>query len=66
MSRYRKVDPRIWNDEKFRTLTDNGKLVFFMLLTQPFLSYARATPLLFAYTVFVQGKQQLPAGCRCA
>ena len=35
MSRYRKVDPRIWNDEKFRNLSDNGKLVFFMLLTHP-------------------------------
>lgn len=35
MSHYRKIDPRIWNDEKFRTLSDNGKLVFFMLLTHP-------------------------------
>jgi hypothetical protein len=35
MSRYRKVDPRIWNDEKFRSLTNKGKLVFFMLLTHP-------------------------------
>jgi hypothetical protein len=35
MSRYRKVDPRIWNDEKFRALSDMGKLVFFMLLTHP-------------------------------
>jgi len=35
LSRYRKVDPRIWNDEKFRSLPDNGKLVFFMLLTHP-------------------------------
>lgn len=35
MSRYRKVDPRIWNDEKFRALTKDGKLVFFMLLTHP-------------------------------
>lgn len=35
MSRYRKVDPRIWNDEKFRGLSNNGKLVFFMLLTHP-------------------------------
>jgi hypothetical protein len=35
MSRYRKVDPRIWNDEKFRELADMGKLVFFMLLTHP-------------------------------
>lgn len=35
MSRYRKVDPRIWNDEKFRGMSNNGKLVFFMLLTHP-------------------------------
>jgi hypothetical protein len=35
VSRYRKVDPRIWNDEKFRALSNKGKLVFFMLLTHP-------------------------------
>lgn len=35
MSRYRKVDPRIWNDKKFRALSDNGKLAFFFLLTHP-------------------------------
>lgn len=35
MSRYRKVDPRIWNDEKFRSLSDDGKLIFLMLLTHP-------------------------------
>ena len=35
MSRYRKVDPRIWNDAKFRALDDQGKLVFFFLLTHP-------------------------------
>ncbi len=35
MSRYRKVDPRIWNDRKFRGLSDNAKLLFFMLLTHP-------------------------------
>jgi hypothetical protein len=34
-SRYRKIDPRIWNDEKFRTLTDDGKLAFIFLLTHP-------------------------------
>lgn len=47
MSRYRKVDPRIWNDEKFRTLSDNGKLVFLFLLTHPgmtALGAMRATP----------------------
>lgn len=35
MSRFRKIDPRIWNDEKFRLLSDHGKLVFFLLLTHP-------------------------------
>ncbi|CAN7259496.1 hypothetical protein LJR130_001061 [Variovorax sp. LjRoot130] len=35
MSRYRKIDQRIWNDEKFRALGDDAKLVFFMLLTHP-------------------------------
>lgn len=33
--KYRKISPRIWNDAKFRTLSDNGKLAFFMLLTHP-------------------------------
>lgn len=33
--RYRKVDPRIWNDAKFRKLSDRSKLLFFMLLTHP-------------------------------
>jgi hypothetical protein len=35
MARYRKVDPRIWNDAKFRALSDDGKLVFVLLLTHP-------------------------------
>jgi hypothetical protein len=35
MARYRKIDPRIWNDAKFSSLSDNGKLAFFMLLTHP-------------------------------
>lgn len=35
MARYRKVDSRIWNDAKFRRLSDSAKLVFFMLLTHP-------------------------------
>lgn len=33
--RFRKVDPRIWNDAKFISLSDKGKLIFFMLLTHP-------------------------------
>ncbi len=35
MARYRKVDPRIWNDQKFRALTDDGKLAFLFVLTHP-------------------------------
>lgn len=35
MARYRKVDSRIWNDAKFSSLSDNGKLAFLMLLTHP-------------------------------
>lgn len=35
MAKYRKISPSIWNDSKFRSLSDNGKLVFFMLLTHP-------------------------------
>lgn len=47
MSRYRKVDTRIWNDAKFASLDDRGKLAFFMLLTHPnmtALGAMRATP----------------------
>ena len=35
MSKYRKIDVRIWNDAKFRELSNNAKLVFFLLLTHP-------------------------------
>lgn len=35
MAIYRKIDPRIWNDAKFRELSLIGKLVFFFLLTHP-------------------------------
>lgn len=35
MAKYRKIDPRIWNDAKFRALSDPAKLVFFMLLSHP-------------------------------
>lgn len=38
MARYRKVDTRIWNDQKFNQLSDDGKLVFFLLLTHPHLT----------------------------
>lgn len=35
MGRYRKIDSRIWNDEKFSKLTDRGKLAFLFILTHP-------------------------------
>lgn len=38
MAKYRKVDPRIWNDRKFRPLSDDAKLVLFFLLTNPSLT----------------------------
>ncbi|KRA59006.1 hypothetical protein [Rhizobium sp. Root651] len=38
MSHYRKIDVRIWNDEKFNTLSADGKLAFFMVLTHPMLT----------------------------
>lgn len=38
MSHYRKIDTRVWNDKKFNELTDDGKLVFFLLLTHPYLT----------------------------
>ena len=35
MARYRKIDVRMWNDRKFRELSDNAKLAFILLLTHP-------------------------------
>jgi len=35
MAKYRKVDPRIWNDAKFTDLTDEGKLAFLFVMTHP-------------------------------
>ena len=35
MGKYRKVDPRIWNDEKFMDLSDDGKLAFLFVMTHP-------------------------------
>lgn len=33
--RYRKISVQIWNDEKFRSLSDQGKLAFLYILTHP-------------------------------
>jgi len=35
MAQYRKIDVRIWNDKKFRSMSDNGKFLFIFLLTHP-------------------------------
>lgn len=35
MSRYRKVDVRIWNDAKFGRLSNDGKFAFLFVLTHP-------------------------------
>ena len=35
MARFRKIDTRIWNDAKFRELSDQEKLIFLFLLTHP-------------------------------
>ena len=35
MGRYRKIETHIWNDAKFRALSDDGKFVFLFLLTHP-------------------------------
>lgn len=35
MARYRKIDTKIWADEKFRALSNHGKLAFLFLLTHP-------------------------------
>src|SRR5262245_45397768 len=35
MALFRKIDPRIWNDGKFRSLSDDSRLVFLFILTHP-------------------------------
>ena len=35
MAFWRKIDTRIWNDQRFRSLTDQGKLLFLYILTHP-------------------------------
>jgi hypothetical protein len=38
MSRYRKIDPRTWNDEKFTAFDPFEKLLWFALLTHPLMT----------------------------
>lgn len=35
MPRYRKIDPRIWNDSKFSSLSHEAQRMFFFVLTHP-------------------------------
>ena len=35
MARYRKIDPRIWNDAKFAAVSDDAKLLFLFVMTHP-------------------------------
>lgn len=35
MARYRKINPRIWNDEKFASLSHEGQRAFLFILTHP-------------------------------
>ncbi len=37
-AKYRKISVQIWNDQKFRQLSDDGKLVFIFVLTHPHMS----------------------------
>lgn len=37
-SRYRKISTSIWNDRKFRALSDDGQLAFLFILTHPFMT----------------------------
>src|SRR5262249_61824106 len=39
MSRYAKVDRRIWLDERFRALSDDGRYLWLALLTHPNLTF---------------------------
>lgn len=44
MSKYRKIDTRIWNDAKFRNLDDDGKFIFLFVLTNPAMTALGALP----------------------
>ena len=45
MARFRKIDPRIWNDAKFSSLSNEGKLLFLYLLTSPAMTVLGALPM---------------------
>lgn len=45
MARYRKIDPRIWNDAKFSSFSSEAKLLFMYLLTTPAMTMIGAIPM---------------------
>lgn len=45
MARFRKIDPRIWNDAKFASLSNEAKLLFIYLLTSPQMTVLGALPM---------------------
>lgn len=45
MARFRKVDPRIWNDAKFASLSGEAKLMFLYFLTSPSMTVLGALPM---------------------
>lgn len=45
MARFRKIDPRIWNDAKFTALSNDAKLLFIYLLTSPMMTILGALPM---------------------
>ena len=45
MARFRKIDPRIWNDAKFASLSNEAKLLFMYLLTSPSMTILGALPM---------------------
>lgn len=45
MARYRKIDPRIWNDAKFSSFSSEAKLLFMYLLTAPAMTMIGAIPM---------------------
>ena len=42
MARYRKIDPRIWNDEKFTSLSIYARMMFMFILTHPNMTFIGA------------------------
>ena len=45
MARFRKIDPKIWNDAKFTALSNDAKLLFIYLLTSPMMTVLGAVPM---------------------